>query len=216
MSVALKKAASPGSSQKTTKKLSSEEKQRLFDLYIMPNLHDIKTLTQRYTNNYQDVEDNYQYCLTQLYSYIGSYNKDQKLSTWLHICVKRACFYQNKRRYEEASHYTDIEMCTNNDIYQNGTNMIADMQFGSLPDNLSDTLYSILLQIPTHRLSPFMFYAQGYRIREITAMEWDLGHLEKRSEDVVKSRIYWAKRELQYKLRAYGITGKNYKGKGND
>ena len=174
----------------------------------MPNLNSIKSLSKRYTDNYQDVDDNYNYCLAQLYNYIGSYNPNQKLDTWIHICVKRACFHQNKKRAEESSHYTDIEMCTNDDLYQNGNSMIVDAGFGTLIDNISDTMYEALMQIPPHRLSPFILYAQGHRIREITAAEWKMGHLERRSEDLVKSRIYWAKHHLQLILREYGIKRK--------
>lgn len=207
------------SNSKSTAKcrqLSPNEKEKLFNKYIMPNLSSIKSLTRRYTDNFQDIDDNYNYCLAQLYNYIGSYNPEQKLDTWLHICVKRACFHQNKKRAEEASHWTDIEMCTMDDIYQHGTNMIVDAGFGTLIDNISDQVYAALMQIPPQRLSPFMMYVQGHRIREITAAEWKMGHLEKRSEDIVKSRIYWAKRELQYILRQYGITRKNRKGPAND
>lgn len=194
------------------KQLSASEKEKLFNKYIMPNLNSIKSLSKRYTDNYQDVDDNYNYCLAQLYNYIGSYNPNQKLDTWIHICVKRACFHQNKKRAEESSHYTDIEMCTNDDLYQNGNSMIVDAGFGTLIDNISDTMYEALMQIPPHRLSPFILYAQGHRIREITAAEWKMGHLERRSEDLVKSRIYWAKHHLQLILRKYGITRKYNKG----
>lgn len=198
------------------RQLGPNEKKKLFNKYIIPNLSSIKSLTRRYTDDYQDVDDNYNYCLAQLYNYIGSYNPERKLDTWLHICVKRICFHQNKKRAEEASHWTDIEMCTMEDLYQHGTNMIVDAGFGTLVDNISDKMYAALMQIPPQRLSPFIMYAQGHRIREITAAEWKMGHLEKRSEDVVKSRIYWAKRELQYILRQYGITGRNHKGTSDD
>lgn len=198
------------------RQLSAEEKERLFNKYIVPNLREIKRLVRYYTNNYQDVEDNYQIILGQLYNYIGSYNPAQKLSTWFGISVKRACFNQNKDKAEEASYRTDIEMCSNEDIYQHGTNMVAEMEYGSLIDNLSDKVYAALMKIPPQRLSPFMMHVQGYPIREITESEWKLGHLEKRSEDVVKSRIYWARRELQFILRQYGITRKNHKGPADD
>lgn len=102
------------------------------------------------------------------------------------------------------------------DIYQHGTSMVAEAEFGNLIDNISDQMLAALMKIPPQRLSPFMMYVQGHRIREITAAEWKLGHLEKRSEDIVKSRIYWAKRELQYILRQYGITRKNRKGPTDD
>lgn len=195
-------------SKKTAKcqQLTAQEKQKLFEQYIVPNLTDIKSLTRYYTDNYQDVEDNYNMILAQLYHYIGSYNPKQKLETWLHIVVKRACFKENKQRYLEASNYTDIEMCTNEDLYQHGNSMLVDPEHGTLIDNISDQMLSALLQIPPLRLSPFLMDAQGMRIREITDAEWKMGHLEKKSEDVVKSRIYWAKRELRYILRKNGIA----------
>lgn len=192
------------------KELIPSEKKILFDKYIMPNLASIKSLTRQYTNLYQDVEENYSYCLAQLYNYIGTYNPEQKLDTWIHIVVKRACFYQNKRRCEEASHWTDIEMCSMDDLYGPGTTIVTHAHFGTLLENLSDNVLSALMQISPLRLSPFMKQVQGHRIREITAMEWEMGHLEKRSEDVVKSRIYWAKRELRYILRKNGVTRQNY------
>ena len=77
-------AKDPGKSPKPTAKcrqLSPKEKERLFNMYIVPNLADIKSLTKYYTANYQDVDDNYQHCLAQLYNYIGSYNPEQKLMT---------------------------------------------------------------------------------------------------------------------------------------
>lgn len=198
------------------KQLSSAEKEKLFDLYIRPNLASIKSLTKRYTDDYHDVEENYNHCLAQLFNYIGSYNAEQKLDTWIHICVKRACFRENLRRKEEDSHWTDIEMCSQDDLYQNGSSMITEASFGTLIDNVSDVVYKALMQIPPQRLSPFLQYAQGYGIRDITAAEWKLGHLERRSEDVVKSRIYWAQHHLQFILRKYGYRRKNQQSTGND
>lgn len=151
-----------------------------------------------------------------MYNYIGSYNPSQKLMTWIHISVKRACYKQNKEQYKESQHWTDIEMCSMEDIYQHGTNMVTEAEFGNLIDNISDQMLAALMKIPPQRLSPFMMYVQGQRIREITAAEWKLGHLEKRSEDIVKSRIYWAKQELRYLLRQYGITRKNRQSMSDD
>lgn len=208
-------AKSPKETQKSSKQLaqckriSPKEKEALFNKYVKPNLAEIKRLTRYYTNDYQDVDDNYNSCLAQLYNYIGSYNPEQKLMTWIGIVVKRACFHENKKRFEESQHWTDIEMCSMEDIYQHGTSMVTEASFGDLIDNISDQMLAALMKIPPQRLSPFMMYAQGHRIREITAAEWKLGHLEKRSEDIVKSRIYWARKELQYILRQYGIKRNN-------
>lgn len=216
MQTSIQKTYSPNRAAAKCNQLSPSEKERLFNQYIKPNMGSIKSLTRRYTDHYQDVEENYNYCLAQLYNYIGSYNPEQKLDTWIHICVKRACFHQNKKRAEEAAHWTDIEMCTQEEIHQHGTSMMVDAGFGTLVDNVLDQVYSALMQIPPQRLSPFLLSVQGHRIREITEAEWQMGHLEKRSEDVVKSRIYWAKKELQYILRQYGITRKNNKSEDDD
>lgn len=211
-----KKKLQSQSQNDESRQLSASEKEMLFNHYIMPHLKSIKSLTKRYTNNYQDVDENYNYCLAQLFNYIGTYNPEQKLDTWLHIVVKRACFYLNKRKVEESSYLTDIEMCSMEDLYSAGTNMVVEDTIGTLIDNISDKVLAALMQIPPLRLSPFMQYVQGHKIREITAAEWKMGHLEKRSEDVVKSRIYWAKKELQYILRKNGITRKNRQGATND
>ena len=211
-------AAAPVKIKKEAKchQLSPREKEKLFNKYIVPNFSSIKSLTRRYTDNYQDADENYNYCLAQMYNYIGSYDPKMKLDTWIHICTKRACFNQNKKRAEEASHYTDVEMCTQEELYQNGNSMIVDAGFGTLADNLSDKVYMALMQIPPHRLSPFLLFVQGHGIREITSMEYKMGHLEKRSEDMVKSRIFWAKKELQYILKKNGITRKHHKGTFHD
>lgn len=198
------------------RQLNPREKERLFNQYIVPNFSSIKSLTRRYTDNYQDVDENYNYCLAQMFNYIGSYDPKMKLDTWIHICTKRACFNQNKKRAEESSHYTDVEMCTQDELYQHGTSMMVDAGFGTLADNLSDKMYLALMKIPPHRLSPFLLFVQGHGIREITSMEYKMGHLERKSEDLVKSRIYWARKELKYILQQNGITRKNHKGAFHD
>lgn len=197
------------------KSMTPAQKKVLFDKYIVPNLNSIKTLTMRYTDHRKDVDENYNYCLAQLYNYIGSYDPNAKLDTWLHVCVKRHCFYQNRKRAEENSYMTDIEMCSEGDVY-GPADFMADAEYGALIDNIPDHMYDVLMKIPPERLSPFLLHAQGLRIREIVASEWQAGHLEKRSEDLVKSRIYWAKIELQFLLREYGIEGTNYKSALND
>lgn len=187
------------------RQLSHKEKHKLFDKYIVPNFNSIKTLTQRYTDNYQDVDENYNYCLAQLYNYIGSYNPTKKLDTWIHICVKRACFHQNRTRAEESSHYSDLEACTSDELHQNGNSNLVDAKCGTLVDNISDAMLQALCKIPDYLLSPFMLHVQGYGIREITEHECKMGHTEKKSEDLVKSRIYWAILRLKYILRQNGI-----------
>ncbi len=192
------------------KSISEATRKALFKKFVEPHLAVIKSLVVKYTDKYQDVEDNNIYVLSQLYIYIHTYDTAKDLKTWIHIVVKRACFNQNKKRAQYMSLQTDIEMCSNDALHQHGTANIVEANFGSLADNLSDKVYGAMIKIDPYKLSPFLLYAQGLGIREIVKIEWESGHIEKKSEELVKSRIYWAKRLLQYYLKEYGITEASY------
>lgn len=176
----------------------------------------IYTLAVRYTDRRQDVDANYNYALSNFFHYIGSYNEKMSLKTWIHITTKRACFNQNKLRAKINSYYTDIEMCSMSDLHQNGTSNMVDASCGSLIDNISDRMRNALMQIPPNRLSPFLLYVQGYGVRDIAKMEYKAGHVDRKSEDIIKSRIYWAKKQLAYILQKHGITAANYEGQTDD
>lgn len=190
--------------------LSDAQKQALFKQLIEPHLTIIKSLVVKYTDKYQDVEDNNIYVLSQLYSYIHTYNHEQSLKTWIHIVTKRACFNRNRKRSQYTSFQADIEMCSNEALHQHGTANIVETNFGTLADNLSDKVYQAMMKVDPYKLSPFLLYAQGIGMREIARIEWKAGHMENKSEDLVKSRIYWAQKELRYYLKEYGITEASY------
>lgn len=190
--------------------LTDVQKRALFKQLIEPHFTIIKSLVVKYTDRYQDVEDNNIYVLSQLYAYIHTYNHAQPLKTWIHIVTKRACFNRNRKRSQYMSFQTDIEMCSNEALHQHGTANMVEAGFGSLADNLSDKVYQAMMKVDPYKLSPFLLYAQGLGIREIARMEWKAGHMDKKSEDLVKSRIYWAKKQLQYYLKEYGITEASY------
>lgn len=213
--VSSRKTTTPSTQKKGRKRggaspISETEQKALFQKYIVPNFMSIKSLTVRYTDKYQDVDDNYNYVLAQMYSYIYSYDPNKSLDTWIHIVTKRACFNQNTKRAQYSSTQTDLEFCTSDVLHQHGTANLIDAGFGTLADNVSDVVYDALMQLDPFKLSPFLLYAQGLGIRDITQMEWRAGHLEKKSEDVIKSRIYWAKKQLQYILKQNGISQTSY------
>lgn len=214
--VSSRKTTATSSTQKKGRKrggaspISEQEQKALFHKYVTPHLTSIRSLTVRYTDKHQDIEDNYNYVLAQMYSYIYSYDPSKSLDTWLHIVTKRACFNQNDKRAQYLSMQTDLEYCSPDVLHQHGTANMVDASFGTLADNLSDKVYDALMQIDPCKLSPFLLYAQGMGVREITQLEWKAGHLERKSEDVVKSRIYWAKKQLQHILKQYGISETSY------
>lgn len=210
-----KTTAAPSPQKKSRKRggdspISEAEQKVLFHKYITPNLKSIKSLTVKYTDRYQDVDDNYIYVLSQMYMYIYSYDASKSLDTWIHIVTKRACFNQNSKRAQYQSTQADLEFCSSDTLHQHGTANMIDASFGPLADNLSDVVYKALMQIDPYKLSPFLLYAQGMGVREITRLEWKAGHLENKNENIVKSRIYWAKKQLQYILKEYGVSEASY------
>lgn len=194
--------------------ISLRERERLFNMYVSPYLEEVRTLAAFYTDKYQDAEDNYILVLQKLFAYIHTYNPDKSIHTWLHIVTKRECFRANKKLATRQPINSDIEECSNEAIYQHGTSNVVDANFGTLLDNISDEVYSCLLKIEPRKLSAFLLYAQGASIREITAIEYEAGHLEQKNESLIKSRIYWAQIQLQLLLKEHGITKSSHTDKG--
>lgn len=196
--------------------ISEVEQKALFAKYIEPNLVNIKALTVKYTGKYQDWEDNYIHVLQQMFMYIHTYDSSKSLDTWIHIVTKRACFNQNQKRAEISSYNTEVERCSYDALYQHGTANMVDAGFGTLADNISDGLYNALLSVEPCKLSAFLLFAQGLSIRDIARIEYRNGHLERKSEELIRSRIYWAKKELVYLLEKNGFTSKSHKGQEYD
>lgn len=211
-----------GATQKEKRKrglgspLTEAKQKALFAKYIEPNLRTIRSLTVKYTDKFQDVEDNYIQALQQMFMYIHTYDETKPLSTWIHIVTKRACFHQNLKMSEYKSGITEIDQCSSEALHQHGTSNIMDAGFGALADNISDDIYNALLSIEPRKLSAFLLYAQGTSIRDIAKIEYRNGHLERKSEELIRSRIFWARKELIYILEKNGVRAKSHKGKGHD
>lgn len=194
--------------------MSDEEREKLFNKLIRPQFDKIKSLVKHYTNHQQDIDSHYNYAIEQMYRYVHTYNPDKSLDTWIHIVTKRACYNRNKKQASDESHYTgeDIQFdscCGSNE-----------MEVGTLIDNISDDVYIALMQMPPIKLSAFLLKAQGYSIKEIAEIEYSRGHLMRlpsQSEEVIKSRIYYCRAQLQLILKQRGITKDNYTSrKGNN
>ena len=196
--------------------IQDDERKKLFNKLIIPNFDKIKSLVKHYSNHQSDVESHYSYVIEQMFRYVHTYNPDQSLDTWIHIVTKRACFNQNKKRASDDSHYTSEELKLDE------CGGYSEMEIGSLVDNISDDVYVALMQIPPIKLSAFLLKAQGYTIKEITEIEYSRGHLMRQpqqSEEIIKSRIYFCRKQLQIILKQHGITKDNYtsrKGDHND
>ena len=175
----------------------------LFKKYIIPNYEMVLSLTRKYTDKPENVDENFAIVLTEFYKYIQSYNPDRPLHTWIHICTKRCCQEQNKKRFDQDSKYSDNDpRCSkraNEFVIQTSAFMEGDMS-----NCLSDEIVTAMRMIQPHKLSAFILQVQGYTIKEITDIEFMRGHLKRRNEENVKSRIFQARKELKDLLNRDG------------
>ena len=175
----------------------------LFEKYILPNYDMVYSLTCKYTDRKENVDESFGIVLTEFYKYIQSYNPERPLHTWIHICVRRCCQELNKRRFDYDTKYSDNNPMSSKTAREFIINNNA-FHEKDMSDCLPDELVAALRMIQPHKLSAFILQVQGYTIKEITEIEFMRGHLKRKNEENVKSRIFQARKELKEILNRDG------------
>ena len=180
-----------------------------FNKYVKPNLDFIYSLCKNYTDKYQNIDDNYNYVLLELYKYSYSYDPTKSLKTWLHICTKRACYANNKKLREQSANIHGLSVNETAEAKNNPKHSVdIEAEFSSLMESLSDEVYEALLAVPMLKLSPFLLQLQGYKTSEIVEMEYEMGHIRSKSIEVVRNRIFTARNIMMEHLKNNGVTRK--------
>jgi len=202
---------------KPKNRISERKRNELFRQYVQPNFEVILKYVRFYIDKAQNVDDDFNYVITQMFKYIHTYNPVRSLKTWLHIVTKRSVFNQNARRSKVAGLFSNeaaVKEVDDEDFMAvSAVNVEAgyNVVIGSFLDNISDEVYNALMKIPSSKLSPFLLQMQGYSIRDIVVKEFESGHIDRQSEEIIKSRIFWTRHELQRILKENGIRRKNAK-----
>ncbi len=178
---------------------------KLFEEIVLPKYDYVLSIVRKYTDRSENVDENFAIVLTELYKYIQSYDPSKKLDTWLHICAKRTCQEQNFKRYKQESKFSDNDpfssQVAREHIMQPGVFSTRDMS-----DCLPDEMVCAMRMIQPHKLSAFILQVQGFTIKEIAEIEYMRGHLDKKNEGKVKSRIFQARKELKELLNRDGTS----------
>lgn len=203
-----REVVSPEKKEESGKVLTDDERKGLFDRLIKPNFNFIRWLVSHYTDRQQNVDENYNTVLFDFYRYIHTYKGDRPLKTWIHSVVKNNVWTINKGRAKEAARIADAEYNPVEKVNRIDSSLNIENGLVSLSDTLSDEVYSALVSISPMRLSAFVLQAQGYSIDEITDIEYERGHLNRYSSDIIKNRIFWARKDLREILASYGIKRK--------
>lgn len=183
-----------------------DRNEQLFNELIRPKMGYVRSLVEYYSSWCSDIDYNYSVVLERFFRYIGTYDRKQPLDTWIHICVKNGVFRLNHEFAKEKDRRTGVEF----EQVARSAGQTSDITEGqrSLAESLPDEVYSALLSIPAHKLSPFLLYVQGYSLKEIAQMEYENGNTPEYMLETVKSRIFWTRSRLKTLLKEYAGSRK--------
>ncbi len=177
---------------------SIEERTRLFEKLILPNINLVYKLSIRFSQNQQNIDENYNECLINLFRYVHTYNSQKSLANWIFICCKRLIYDIDRKRGQfkttddlniEAipSHYAEDPTnasynCVGLDNYRKFYN--------------DDILRAIDRLSPIYR-EALLLQQAGYKLEEIMEIVHRNGSLKNPNLETVKSRLFLAKLKMR-------------------
>ncbi len=175
-----------------------EERRKLFDEIVVPNMELVRRLSVRFSRRRQDENENYNECLINLYRYIHTYDPSKPFVNWAYVCCKRLVNDLNKKRasFKVAdrvnpenfvSHYAESpseESCNHMGL-DNYRTLYSDSVLGAI-DRLNPIYSEVLL-----------LQQAGYSLEEITRMVYRNGTLNTPNVETVKSRLFLAKMRMR-------------------
>lgn len=176
---------------------SVRERTLLFEKYIVPNQNLVYSLSLRYTHDPQEVEDNYNEALANLYRYIDTYDPARSLQTWIWIVTKRLIFdLNNKNKHYKRTDDVDVEDIVDrftDDEHVSSNCMGMDNYAAYYND---DVLRALDRLRPIYR-EALLLQQAGYKLEEIMNICYQNGSLKSRNIETVKSRLFLAKNQLR-------------------
>lgn len=177
---------------------SVRRRTELFERLIMPNRNLVYKLCMRFTARWQDVEENYNECLSNLYRYIHTYDPEKSLANWIFVCCKRLIYDLDRRR---AAFKTTDDLDPEHIVshYAEDMEHVSGNCMGL--DNYRE-LYSDDILRALERLNPIyrealLLQQAGYKLEEIMEITLRNGTLRTPNIETVKSRLFLAKLKMR-------------------
>ena len=188
----------------------SSRRNALFDKYIRPYFNMIYKLCIRYSDNSEDVEENYTIVLTTLFRGIETYDPSREIKTWIHIVTKRQVFELNRRRAKDNNRDRDHDIhiiC--DDILDDGNITANCMSMDNYRGLYNDEILEALDSIKPMYRDALLLQMAGYSLQEIADLEFEKGNLSSRNIDTVKSRLFLARQYMRDKITRDGKRKEN-------
>lgn len=186
--------------------VTAKIRQDLFYKYVWPHRNLVYKLCINYTEDQEDIEDNYNEALANFYKYIETYDPKKSIQTWLHIITKRLVFHLNVRNRSYKDEHIDVESL--HDLYEveyEGYGLMSDSD-ENLKDSselntdyqecYSDPVMEALLSLKPMYREAIILQQQGYKIKEMTEICYKRGTLKVKNDETMKSRLWVAKQQL--------------------
>ena len=156
---------------------------------ILSNKAYLKSFAMKLTRNVEESEDLIQETMLRAFSNIGKFQEGTNLKAWLFTIMKNI-FINNYRKRQKQSYTLDI---TEN-IYQiNGSYNAVNAGENYF---IMDDIQKAMKLLPSEYKTPFLLHYKGFKYQEISdKLNLPLG--------TVKSRIFFARKELKELLKAY-------------
>lgn len=193
------------SASRNQRELTSEVAERrnaLFDKYIRPYFNMIYKLCIQYSDNSEDVEENYSIVLTTLFRGIETYDPSREIRTWIHIVTKRQVFEVNRKRAKDNDKDEDCNVY--DEIIDNNHVSANTMSVDNYRQLYNDDILAALDSMKPMYRDALLLQMAGYTLQEIADIEYEKGNLASRNIDTVKSRLFLARQYMREKITRDG------------
>lgn len=163
--------------------MSNQEFYKKFESFSVP----LTSFAVSLTKNKEEARDLYQETAFRALANKEKYRQDKNFKAWL-FTIMRNIFINNYRRKAKSNTFIDT---TENEYFLNSTITHDNRAEGNI---LLDDLNGMIKQLHDNIREPFEMHLQGFKYHEIAdTFQIPLG--------TVKSRIFFARKELQQRIR---------------
>lgn len=174
------------------------ERTALFNELILPNLNLVYRLSIQFSSYRQDIDENYNECLANLFRYIHTYDRERSLQNWIYICCKRLIVDLDRRR---AAFKTTDDLNPEHIIshYAEDAERVSGncMGMNNYKEFYNDDILQALERLNPIYREALLLQQAGYKLEEIMEIALRRGTLATRNIETVKSRLFLAKLKMR-------------------
>ena len=155
----------------------------------------LKAFAMKLVNNWNDAEDLYQETAYRAFKYREMFKAETNMKAWLMTIMKNIFIndYRKKKKNRTLSDWTDTDYLINSNHHSTGNSGEVILAV--------EEIQELITKLDEQLATPFKMRFVGYKYQEIAdELSLPLG--------TVKSRIFMARKELQYNLKKTSLNNR--------